>query len=651
MTKTVLALLLLLSSATSVAQSNPFVEPPADSALPGLEAFVDGVVETAFVEHGALPGVTVSVVKDGEIILLKGYGLADVESETPVDPARTLFRIGSISKTFTGLAVMQMVDQGRLDLDADVNTYLEDFQIPEAFDAPITLRHLLNHRAGFEDATAGQLFVREEADAISMGEYLAEYMPARVRPPGESSSYTNYGITLAGYIVQVVSGQDFAAYLDENIFLPLEMHHSTIREPLAAGGAPTMRPELVTLLATGYNIGAGGKPEAKPHDLIGRVGPAGAISSTAEDMAKYMIARLDEERPEDALFVSPEMAVYMQTRTYEDRPLIPDMVYAMIEGSRDGYRFRWHNGGSSAFFSDMMLYPELQLGIFVSTNSNDGGPLLSATLPKLIFERYYPSKLGFQALKPPADFAERGQKYAGQYLPTRRSYTKLEKLIALSQVFAVSVDAEGYLLVQAGPETRKYVEVGEGVFRSAEAEEGGRNQVSHLYFYEDEDGVPERISVSTNDPMRIGVTEGPSFFFTSLGLALLLATTSLLGAWRRARRGLDQTAPGRWATILWTTGAIAVVFIVAGLGLTVASLSGGSLDPIIFDWPPAPLATAVLASNAAVLLTIMLLVLLLPAWREPGWSLWRKLQYTAFTLSLLMLGIGLNEWNMIGFKY
>ena len=651
MKRVLVGAVMLSLAAQTLAQAASATADAPSKPLSGLEAFVDGAVEAAMAEHQALPGVTVSVVKDGEIVLLKGYGLADIESGTPVDPSSTLFRIGSISKTFTGLAVMQMVDRGLLDLDADVNVCLEDFQVPDAFGEPITLRHLLSHRSGFEDATAGHLFVREPADAMPMVEYLAEFMPARVLPPGETSTYTNYGITLAGHIVELASEREFADYLDENIFEPLEMSHTTIREPLGAGHAGTMRPELEALLATGYATGPDGKPQAKPHDLIGRVAPAGAISSTAEDMAKYMIARLDEDRNGEAGLVSSEMAAYMQERPFQDRPATADMVYAMIHGSRDGYQFRWHNGGSSSFFSDMTLYPELQLGIFVSTNSSDGGAAVSSKLPQLIFERYFPSKLDAAVPTPPADFAIRGQRYAGQYLPTRRSFTKLEKLLALSVVYNVSVDADGYLLVTTGPLTRKFAEVAEGTFQSVDPDDDGRNRSSLLYFYEDENGVPNRISVSTNDPIRISLLQSPSFFFTTLGLASLLAITSLLGAWRRAGRGLDQSSLGSWASGMWAFAAVAVLFIAAGLAMTVALVSGGNLDPIIFDWPPAPLSASVLAANAMVLAVIALLLLLVPGWRDSGWSRWRGVQYTAFTGSLLLLVLALHEWNMLGFSY
>ncbi len=624
-------------------------EPPG--TLPGLEAFVDGTVEAMMTDHPALPGVTISVVHEGEVVLLKGYGFADLESRTPVDPSRSLFRIGSITKTFTGLAVMQMVERGELDLDADINTYLEAFKIPEAFGSPITLRHLLNHRAGFEDGLAGHLFAREPSEAMHMSDYLPLHMTERVRPPAQSSTYTNYGIALAGYIVEVVSGQDFATYLDEHIFQPLNMHHTTIREPLGAGHPQTMQPALEALLATGYAKGANGKPVAKPQDLILQVAPAGAISSTAADMARYMIARLDGDRYEGGRLVSPEMTEYMQRRPFNDRPLILDMGYAMAEGSLDGYQYRWHNGGGSTFFSDMSMFPDLGMGIFISTNSSDGGAKLAARVPQLIFEKYFPTRLETNAPLPPADFVSRGQVYSGQYLATRRSYTKLEKVIALPQVFDVSVDDEGYLVVSGGGQTRRYAEIEDGVFQTADTIKEGRNRYGYLYFYDNDDGLPVRFSVSTTDPVRISFIESPSFFYLALGLAFLLSTTFLLSGWRRIGRGLDHTTAEKWASRLGILGAVTVYAAVTGLGLFITLIAGGDLDPIIFDWPPAPLRVAVVSATVVPIIAIAMLLLWGRAWHDKGWDSLRKLHYLAFCLTLVTATIAFSEWNMIGFRY
>src|SRR5690606_8787337 len=163
------------------------------------------------------------------------------------------------------------------------------------------------------------------------------------------------------------SGQDYADYMEEHIFRPLQMNHTTVREPLGADNPASISPELEPLLATGYIKGPDGQPKAQPFDLVGAVGPSGSISSTALDMARYMMARLDDDRYQGGRLVSAETSARMRQRLYNDRPGVVDMAHAMGDDVVDGYQWRWHNGGTTTFFSDMTLYPELQLGIFLST--------------------------------------------------------------------------------------------------------------------------------------------------------------------------------------------------------------------------------------------------------------------------------------------
>ncbi len=277
--------------------------------------------------------------------------------------------------------------------------------------------------------------------------------------------------------------------------------------------------------------------------------------------------------------------------------------------------------------------------------------LLRARSRGCFFEHYYPSKLTFVAPQPPADFAQRGQKYAGQFLLSRRSYTKLEKLAALSGVVKFEVDEDGYLVQTLGGRQTRWSEVEPGVFQSAEEDPEGRGRSRYLYFYEDEDGVPVRASFPANDPIRITYLQSPAFFFLALGLAVFLSLTTLLGAWRRARRGLDQTGGGRWASRLAMLAAVSVLVAAGGLGMVTAAAASGNIDTLMFGWPGNALKTTVFATLAIIALAVGMVLLLIFAWREPGWSGWRRFHYTLFTLSLLMMAFAFNEWNMVGFKF
>src|SRR5215216_6575705 len=235
-----LALVVLLStSGSAMGQENRGApgrnEPTAPSQQQGpadpaeLEAFLDEELGREMDQHH-IAGAAVSVVKDGELFFAKGYGAADLENGIPVDPEQTTFRIGSVTKLFTWTAVMQLAEQGKPDLDEDINTYL-DFRIPDTYPQPITLKHLLTHTAGFETRYF-EVAALDADDQLPTREWLVSHMPARVRPSGEYAAYSNYGTSLAGYIVARVSGEPYDQYIQEHILNPLGMVHSTAQSPI-----------------------------------------------------------------------------------------------------------------------------------------------------------------------------------------------------------------------------------------------------------------------------------------------------------------------------------------------------------------------------------------------------------------------------------
>ncbi|HYE87139.1 MAG TPA: serine hydrolase domain-containing protein, partial [Vicinamibacterales bacterium] len=240
-----------------------------------VNAWLDGFFPYA-IGKANIPGAVVVVVKDGAVLTQRGFGLADVARRRPVDPRRTLFRPGSISKLFTWTAVMQQVEQGRLNLDEDVNRYL-DFRIPAYQGKPVTLRNIMTHTAGFEEQAKGIITTKRE-DYKGFESLLKQWVPERVYPAGSTPAYSNYATSLAGYIVQRVSGQPFDDYLDRNIFGPLGMSRSTFRQPLPAN----LRP----LMSEGYRHG---KKEPYGFEFVG-ASPAGSLSATGEDMGRFMIA-------------------------------------------------------------------------------------------------------------------------------------------------------------------------------------------------------------------------------------------------------------------------------------------------------------------------------------------------------------------------
>ena len=342
-----------------------------------LSAFLDGMLPQQLAEKD-VAGAVVSVVKDGKVLFAKGYGFSNVEKRIPVSPDNTLFRPGSISKLFTWTSVMQLVEQGKLDLNKDVNEYL-DFKIPEAYGKPITLANIMTHTSGFEE-TARDLFVAKDSQMISLGDYLKTHLPKRIFPPGVVPAYSNYATSLAGYIVQRVSGKPFAEYVQENIFAPLGMTKTTFLEPLPK--------DLEPLMSLGY-MRASEKP--KPFEFVVPL-PAGSVSTTATDMAKFMVAHLQNGQYGDKQILKPETAKLMHEKLFGSDDRMSAMAHGFYEETRNGKRIIGHGGDTELFHSDLHLILPENVGFFVSFNSagraehgSIRGPLFEAFL-----DRYYP---------------------------------------------------------------------------------------------------------------------------------------------------------------------------------------------------------------------------------------------------------------------
>jgi CubicO group peptidase (beta-lactamase class C family) len=427
---------------------------------PDLEAFLDGLVPLQ-IGRADVAGAVVAVVKDGKILFAKGYGYADVAHQRPIVPESTLFRVGSISKLFTWTAVMQQVEQGKLDLDKDVNTYL-DFTIPPAFGAPITLRDLMTHRGGFEE-TIKQLFVARQAELIPRRTYLIEHMPKRIYPPGAVPAYSNYGATLAAYIVERVSGETFDDYVEHHIFQPLDMRHATFRQPLP--------PALAADMSSGYKLAS---DSAKPFEFV-EVAPAGSLSAAAVDMCHFMLAHLQDGTYGTAQILQPATAQMMHSPQRGWPPGMHAMDLGFYEESRHGHHIIGHGGDTEWFHSDLHLILDQGVGFFVSYNSAGHDEVSSR---KILFDdfmdRYFP-----ETTPPPPTLATAvadGKAVSGVYLGSRRFETNIFSPMSMIGELAIQVDPKDSTLVtdqEKGPNGRPthYREVAPMRFRAVDGSE------------------------------------------------------------------------------------------------------------------------------------------------------------------------------------
>ena len=439
----------------------PQPSPAPELTKADFETFLDALIPSQLQNRNIAGGV-VSVVKDGQVLFQKGYGYADFEAKKPVLPGETLFRPGSISKLFTATAVMQLVEQGKLDLDRDVNDYL-DFAIPKTYPEPVTLRQLLTHTAGFEE-TLKNLFVAHESDMKSLRAYLVNQMPARILPPGKVPSYSNYGLTLAGYIVERVSGEKFERYIDNHILKPLRMTNSTFDQPLP--------PQLAPQMSKGYLTAS-----KKPRDFeFVQAAPAGALTTTAADMTRFMLAFLEDGAVDGVSILKPETVRQMETRQFESHPMLNGLGITFIEYSTDPVRIIGHGGDTVYFHSDMVLVPDAHVGYFISYNSlgkNVGGG--RGEVLRAFANRYLGSagepKVGVEPNTAKSD----GRAVSGVYDGTRRGETTFLKILALLSQFSVSGDKDGVLTVEGNKnqrgELKKWKEVDPLVYSEIDSSE------------------------------------------------------------------------------------------------------------------------------------------------------------------------------------
>ncbi len=639
-------------------QSTP--PPPSPSGLSDpreLETFLDGVISVQLTDNH-IPGATVAVVKDGRLFFAKGYGDADQQLGKLVSANTTLFRIGSVSKLFTWTAVMQLAEQGKVNLHADVNTYLKTFHIPATYPQPITLAHLLTHTAGFEDRGTGSV-ARTPSDLEPLGQWLAANIPARVRPPGELTAYSNYGAALAGYIVEQVSGIPFEQYVEQHLFQPLGMHHSTFRQPVPG--------DLAADLSQGYTY-TNGVYRPDPFEAV-QVAPAGSMSATATDMANFMIAHLQNGRFGNQRILQEATAKEMHTQHFTNDPRVPGMAYGFYEQNLNSQRLLVHAGDTILFHSLLALLPEHNVGVFVSYNSAGGG-LARDTLLQAFLDHYYPAPKE-NIPHQPAGFAERISQVSGNYWPTRRSYTTYEKLAALTSTVSVTDGGNGRLLISVGGQTLTFVEVAPWVFHQVD-------KPQTVVFRADHNGMIMLIgSIPFEAFNKVAWYDAPNLHIVLIVVCVLLFLSALLlwplGFVRRAiRRGVRRKKSGRNADLegaqtqlpaeqgkhpgkrlgilpflaSWLAGVLCVLnlLFLIGLLLTVSNPLN-----LAFGVPPILTTLFALALVSAVL-TVGVVVSTILAWWGHFWSTGRRVHYTLVALAALAFAVELVYWNLLGIR-
>lgn len=593
-----------------------------------MESFIDGIM-AAHAESHNFPGASFALVKDGEVKIAKGYGYKDIEQKT-MNTADTLFRPGSISKLFTWVSVMQQVERGNIDLNADVNIYLKEFQLDNSTFGPITMMDIFSHTPGTEDGGIGFLMEKEPKDIMPLAEALKKHMPARIWKEGTESSYSNWATTLAGYIVQEVSGVPFLDYVEQNIFQPLGMSSSSFREPLPDNIAGQM--------ASGYEY-KNGHWQKYQFEIIGSFAPAGALSSSAHDMARFMIAIMNGGELEGQRILKQETVDEMLSPTFRANENLPGFAHGFYYNDYNDITMVGHGGDTIAFHSDLMMYLKDGLGIYVSYNA-PGGATARDKLVQAIVDKLYPATysepVGMNGYK------ERAAKFAGNYRYNRHSYTKTEKAITGMGLTSVSPTKDGTILVTNGANSVEYIEVSENVFKRL-------GKPGTVVFDMDDSGAPFRFHMS-NVPMMAWTKIG---WFDNLNNQLLITFLTFLlflgmvkSMWAHRKTKLDMPMQWIWARRL---SVISFLLSIIAVGLFAQAIAGQGLSNLIFAWPDS-VSTILMIPYISQVLTWVLIALTIYIWVQKNGTMRARIHLTLFALGNLFIINVLDYWNLIGFQ-
>jgi len=413
-----------------------FVNGPTDPKE--LETFLDKIF-TEQMEKEHIPGAEFVFVKDGKIFFSKGYGFANLETRQPVVPEQTIFRIGSISKVFTATAVVQLADRGRLKLHTDVNRYLKKLKVPATFPEPVTPAHLISHTAGFDEIRPGTQGPSAES-VLPLADFLSTRLK-RIRPAGETIAYSTYGITLAGLLVEEVSGISFESYLAKNIWKPLGMNRTSITVPATSKND----------LALGYEY-VNGVNQPQAYEWY-HTTPASSINSTAMDMARFMIAQLQHGRLGSARIMTERAARDMQRQHARGHPAIPGVAYGFFEDDYQGLRILEHGGNMAGFSAQLVLLPEENAGFFMVNHHENSN--LRDTVKWAILERYYSNPAAVKVPLAKDEYKTRAPMFAGTYRWNVFCHTCPQS--ALGLVLKVSSNEDG--TVKLSNSSHRWIEV------------------------------------------------------------------------------------------------------------------------------------------------------------------------------------------------
>jgi len=639
--------------ACATAVGLPVVQPSGPTDPGEFEAFLDAyLAEQMKVHH--IPGVVFTMVKDGQVFFSKGYGYADLEAQTPFDPATTVLTTASLAKAFTAVGILQLYEQGIIDLNADIRPYLTAFQLDASFPEPLTFANLLTHTDGFQTRLIGVLG-RTENDLLPLGELLETYMPAQIYPPGQYMTYSDFAANMAGYLTAKLAGTTFEQYMADNVFTPLRMADTTLDVHLPEA--------LRARLAPGYEY-QDGQYERMPFFHI-RYGPSGGLRTTAADVNRFMLALLGGGEVQGARILDQATTQLMFTRQFAPHPRMGGISYGFFEHLENGQQLFLRDGDGIGTRSRMVLFPDQDLGFFISYNSGDSN--LRLDIIGALLDRYYPVA-GSSVPVPMAGHQDRARRFTGTYRILHADTTTFAKSVFFfAQLIEVRASEEGYLIVEpiSGGDSfggfegsSAWVEVEPLHFERVDG-------TGQIVFLQDEGGTTTHMVSGQGYHgtfSKLPWYETQSFHAVLIALVGFLLISMVVFAFviwplgalfrRHGKRPVQDRAP--WGTVaarLWAgiAGGMLLVFTLRAIG--VLYIAGAVAGMPNFVWGVSKEMVGALNSMyLPAILALALPVFAALAWIEGWWKNVARVHYTLVTVAVFAGIWWTHYWNLLGFR-
>jgi CubicO group peptidase (beta-lactamase class C family) len=605
---------------------------------------LDSIVPALMRRHD-VPGLALTIVRGDRVLALRGWGLARVVDSARVDPDSTIFRVASVAKLFVATVVVQLADQGALDLRRDLDAYLDDWRVPARDGPALTLHHLLTQTGGFDERLVG--YASPSRDSMpSLGGYLGRNLPHRGWRAGVVTGYSNHGLALAAYVAGRAAGRPFDRLAAERLFEPLAM---TSTRYLEVPGADHR-------MARGHFCDETRCVEAP--EVYSNPYPAGFAYSTARDMSRFLLALLDSaDTP--ALSSSARESLLRQQFTHDS--LLPGISYVFFNQGFRGHRVLAHAGTVPGTNNLLVLVPDAGLGFYFVANggrSRFGEALRDELFSLLLPDRPNGETSGAPTMTLPREYVHA---LAGPYQMTRYAHRTIEKFPTLFGTgVALSVDSAGRLVLPYPNGARAFEPIDSLHFREVGGERliafrrDDRGRITHLFA-----PIPVFGSELPAAFERLAWHDAPYFMNEYTSWLLLGGWILLLGVWpliatiswlRRRRAGTPAPARGPRAVLvalllfnaLWTTfGFLFVARSVRMLSQATGLVYGVSADMRLLALIPYALA----------IVTVTIIVAAVQAWRRRDWDFGRRAALSLLAVNAVLVVAFLVRWNYLPARF